>query len=185
MPGRYYDVDENGNIIDDRVKDLFQPEEKEEERKNSYSENDSYMERSHSSSPRRYRSRDRYSNNSRREKYDDKPWETPFNPLQLAHYEELYEDKTNSDHSRHKHHRHHHHKHHHHGNNAESEKKRHFRKPEKKTTPADLKDRWGHELYIENVRILINCHFVGCFKSWTRTSSNYKRLWTSKRKMDF
>ena len=165
MPGRYYDVDENGNIIDDRVKDLFQPEEKEEERKNSYSENDSYMERSHSSSPRRYRSRDRYSNNSRREKYDDKPWETPFNPLQLAHYEELYEDKTNSDHSRHKHHRHHHHKHHHHGNNAESEKKRHFRKPEKKTTPADLKDRWGHELYIENVRILINCHFVGCFKS--------------------
>ena len=66
----------------------------------------------------------------------------PFNPLALAH---------EGDHSRssirHRHRHHHHHHHHHH--ESDSDERRDFTR--KNNTPADKKERWGHELYIENV----------------------------------
>lgn len=149
MPGRYYDVDEEGNIIDPRIVDRPPGEvvSRDEYRNDPYSD---HHERNYSPYPPfRSRSRSRHRSYSNERQSNRKPWEVPVNPL-LRTYNSADED---SDPSHHRHHRHRHHRHHRHHHRSRSNSKQRFRQYNKKNTPADTKDRWGHELYIENVLV--------------------------------
>ena len=92
----------------------------------SHSRSRSHTYKHHHRSDSRSRSRS-YS----RPRSSQRDWIVPTNPL------------LRGDDSDHHHHRHHHHHH------------RHRSHSPKRLTVADKKERWGHELYIENVRAII------------------------------
>ena len=123
-------------------------------RSGSRSHNYKYRQRSYS------RSRSRSSSRPRSSRRD---WIVPTNPL------------LRGDDSHHHHHRHHHHHHHHH---------RHRSHSPKRLTVADKKERWGHELYIENVCVCIVFLPLGSPQSGARTSPTGGRMAASPRKVD-
>ena len=123
-------------------------------RSGSRSHNYKYRQRSYS------RSRSRSSSRPRSSRRD---WIVPTNPL------------LRGDDSHHHHHRHHHHHHHHH---------RHRSHSPKRLTVADKKERWGHELYIENVCVCIAFLPLGSPQSGARTSPTGGRMAASPRKVD-
>ena len=148
MPGRFNEVDSFGREIvpngeafpmEERNTESAYPNEEDYQRREDRDRR-AYRSFSHS----RSRSRSYSWSHSYRRRHERKAWEVPFNPLALAH--EGDRDRSSTRH-RHKH-RHHHHHHHHHS--SDSEGYREFSAP--KNTPADQKERWGHELYIEKVR---------------------------------
>lgn len=145
MPGRFPEVDSFGREVDP-TQGQYRANDREGSFDHRYGSADRFEDdwsrrrhRSYSSSHSRSRSR------SHRRHHERKAWEVPFNPLALAHEGDHSRSST-----RHRHRHHHHHHHHHH--ESDSDERRDFTR--KNNTPADKKERWGHELYIENVRTL-------------------------------
>lgn len=164
MPGRYYDVDEEGNIIDPRLMDLSPGEVRPYDRYNDSTNNNEYNRYDRPFSRTPSRSRSRHHSPPKHRESNRRPWVVPVNPLLRA---EESDDETKELHGSRHHHRHHHRHHrserHHHRSRSPSKPRlREF--STKKNTPADLKDRWGHELYIENVRMMM-VFDIGCFES--------------------
>ena len=125
-------------------------------RSGSRSHNYKYRQRSYS------RSRSRSSSRPRSSRRD---WIVPTNPL------------LRGDDSHHHHHRHHHHHHHH-------NQHRHLSLSPNRLSVAVKKERWGHELYIENVCVCIAFLPLGSPQSGARTSPTGGRMAASPRKVD-
>lgn len=164
MSDRSYEVDKYGT---------YYSRENRSHSPSSYSDHSdgSYRSRSESRSYN-YKHRQRSYSRSRSRSYSRprssrRDWIVPTNPLLRG-----------DDDSYHRHHRHHHHHHHHHHH-------RHRSHSPKRLTVADKKERWGHELYIENVcEFLALLLFVGSPQSRARASPCGGRLAASPGKVD-
>lgn len=150
MPGRYYDVDEEGNIIDPRIVGYSSSNDKNKSEMYSQRDND-YRNQS---SPSQSGSPVRHNSPPRHTKTVDRPWLVPVNPLLRN------KNDDDSSHRRRHHHHHSHHRHRHHRSRSRSRSRSHSRSYSssrlrtsnyKSNTPADTTDHWGHELYIEKV----------------------------------
>ena len=146
MPGRYYDVDEEGNIIDPRIVGYTSSNNRNQEEPNDRYED----ERRYSSYYSRSRSRSRHRSPPRHSETVKRPWKVPKNPLLRS--EDSDEESSGSDRERKHRHRHKHRHHHRHHSRSRSSSRSRFRQnSHKSNTPADRADHWGHELYIEKV----------------------------------